>query len=201
MRTDNNPKNEAERIKEETKESLAQISKALFQIRREAYHIENVLECLVNEIYEEGEFDWNSLEHYREEQNYYKSVAEAETELLEADKLSETNAEKQTRTCEDSADTNDNEKKPKARATAKTTKNRTEGTKTKGTKSLKTLTPLEDAKGHRIRIGDKVKFLKKGLYRSTQGIVYKYSKHTVTTRDAQGQSITRKPCNVEIINP
>ena len=53
-----------------------------------------------------------------------------------------------------------------------------------------------------IYIGDKVKFLSKGRYKSKTGIVYKISKtgERITSRDPSGNSITRHPRNLEVIS-
>ena len=50
-----------------------------------------------------------------------------------------------------------------------------------------------------IVLGDKVRFLTKGLFRSTEGIVTKINKLRITARDSTGRLINRNPENVEII--
>lgn len=58
-----------------------------------------------------------------------------------------------------------------------------------------------DCDGTQIYIGDQVKFLTKGKYKSKKGIVYKISdnKTRVTARDENNFSITRAPNNLKII--
>ena len=56
-----------------------------------------------------------------------------------------------------------------------------------------------DRKGELIVLGDRVRFLTKGLYRSTEGVVTKINKRRVTARDTSGNAISRAPHNVEII--
>ena len=56
-----------------------------------------------------------------------------------------------------------------------------------------------DRKGELIVLGDRVRFLTKGLYRSTEGVVTKINKRRVTARDSSGNAVSRAPHNVEII--
>ena len=62
-------------------------------------------------------------------------------------------------------------------------------------------TGVKDCDGTPIYIGDKVKFLTKGLHSATEGIVYKISssKTRVTARDARNFSISRAPKNLKVI--
>jgi hypothetical protein len=57
-------------------------------------------------------------------------------------------------------------------------------------------TLIKDRDGNTIRIGDKVSFLTKGKYTSTEGIVTRVNKSRVTTKDSRGNYISRAPHNV-----
>jgi hypothetical protein len=57
-------------------------------------------------------------------------------------------------------------------------------------------TLIKDNDGNTIRIGDRVTFLTKGKYRSTEGIVTKVNKSRVTAKDSSGNYISRAPHNV-----
>lgn len=57
----------------------------------------------------------------------------------------------------------------------------------------------KDRHGNLIVLGDRVRFLTKGLYRSTEGIVSKINKTRITAKDNKGILISRSPYNVEVI--
>jgi hypothetical protein len=56
-----------------------------------------------------------------------------------------------------------------------------------------------DRKGELIVLGDRVRFLTKGFYRSTEGVVTNINKRRISARDNSGNAISRAPHNVEII--
>jgi hypothetical protein len=60
-------------------------------------------------------------------------------------------------------------------------------------------TIIKDRDGYPIRVGNKVTFLTKGKYNSTQGIVTKVNKARITAKDSRGNYISRAPNNVRII--
>jgi hypothetical protein len=55
---------------------------------------------------------------------------------------------------------------------------------------------VKDRDGNNICVGDTVLFLTKGKYHSTQGQVTQVNKMRVTSRDDQGNYISRAPHNV-----
>ena len=61
-------------------------------------------------------------------------------------------------------------------------------------------TPPEDRFGTPINIGDRVTFLTKGKFKSTEGVVTRFSKNKerVFARDSDQREIPRAPCNVEV---
>ena len=60
---------------------------------------------------------------------------------------------------------------------------------------------VRDVNGTEILIGDKVRFLTRGVYNSWTGIIYKISNNgaRVTARDDRSRSISRAPSNEEVI--
>ena len=58
---------------------------------------------------------------------------------------------------------------------------------------------VKDTNGNRIDIGDKVKFLTKGLFESREGIVTKITKSRVTSTDARGVKIVRSGKNLKVL--
>ena len=57
----------------------------------------------------------------------------------------------------------------------------------------------KDRHGNILVLGDRVRFLTKGLYAATEGIITKVGKSRITARDNYGALINRAPKNVEII--
>ena len=57
----------------------------------------------------------------------------------------------------------------------------------------------KDRYGNLIVLGDRVKFLTTGLYRSTEGIVTKINKSRITAKDHRGIPISRSPHNVAVV--
>ena len=59
---------------------------------------------------------------------------------------------------------------------------------------------VRDRDGTEILIGDRVRFLTRGLYSSRTGVVYKISRNgeRVTSRDERNLSISRAPYNLQI---
>ena len=160
-------KKTAASIKEANKEHLIELSKALARNRSEAYHIENIIDAIVEDTYEDGEFDRNRLEHNRLEQLYLNNIREFEAETAAVDKardeISSTSNESD-ETSETPITTNETKQtKPTKKATKKSTK----ATNQKGA-----LTPHVDSEGTRIRLGDEVKILNKGRYKSKKGVVH-----------------------------
>ena len=62
-------------------------------------------------------------------------------------------------------------------------------------------TSVRDINNKVIRIGNRVRFITKGLHNSTEGTVYKISKNgkRVTSLDDKGMPISRAPYNLQII--
>jgi hypothetical protein len=61
-------------------------------------------------------------------------------------------------------------------------------------------TTARDAKGNKLAIGQKVKFVTKGKYHSTEGIVESIKKNRVISIDNKKNKIVRAHNNVEIIS-
>ena len=57
----------------------------------------------------------------------------------------------------------------------------------------------QDRDGNIIYVGSVVKFLTKGRFDSTEGVVDKYNKTRVIAIDSKGRSIERAPSNVRVI--
>jgi hypothetical protein len=60
-------------------------------------------------------------------------------------------------------------------------------------------TLIKDKDGNQIRIGNKIVFLTKGKYNSTEGIVTRVNQSRVTAKDDRGNFISRAPHNVRKI--
>jgi hypothetical protein len=60
-------------------------------------------------------------------------------------------------------------------------------------------TLIKDSDGNPIQIGNKVTFLTKGKFRSTEGIVTRVNQSRITAKDSRGNYITRAPHNVRKI--
>ena len=60
---------------------------------------------------------------------------------------------------------------------------------------------VRDIDGVEILIGDTVHFTSRGLYNTTSGIVYKFSRsgNRVTSRDSRGRPISRAPHNLGVV--
>ena len=58
----------------------------------------------------------------------------------------------------------------------------------------------QDRDGNIIYVGSVVKFLTKGRFDSTEGVVDKYNKARVIAIDSKGRSIERAPRNVRVIS-
>ena len=60
---------------------------------------------------------------------------------------------------------------------------------------------VRDIDGVEILIGDTVHFTSRGLYNTTSGIVYKFSRsgNRVTSRDSRGRPISRAPHNLRVV--
>ena len=58
--------------------------------------------------------------------------------------------------------------------------------------------PVVDKYGTEIEIGSEVRFLTKGSYRSTKGVVTKISKKRVTSKDNRNNLIVRAPHNLQV---
>ena len=56
-----------------------------------------------------------------------------------------------------------------------------------------------DHNGDEIRIGNKVRFLTKGKYKSREGRIVKFGERFVTSEDNRGNKIFREYGNVELI--
>jgi hypothetical protein len=59
-------------------------------------------------------------------------------------------------------------------------------------------TLIKDRDGRSIRVGNKVTFLTKGKYTSTEGTVTRINKSRVTAKDDRGNHISRAPHNVRV---
>lgn len=61
---------------------------------------------------------------------------------------------------------------------------------------------IRDRYHNMIYIGDKIKFLTRGRFKSKTRIVYKISrnKERITAKDPSGNSITRHPSNIDVIS-
>ena len=60
---------------------------------------------------------------------------------------------------------------------------------------------VRDTNGMEILIGNEVRFLTRGVYDTWTGVIYKVSNNgaRVTARYGRGRSISRAPCNIEVI--
>ncbi len=63
-------------------------------------------------------------------------------------------------------------------------------------KRLINRTLIKDRDGNLIRIGDKVTFITKGKYTSTEGIVTRANQSRITAKDSHGNHISRALHNV-----
>lgn len=78
-------------------------------------------------------------------------------------------------------------------------KTRTKTETSSGTKEIRNNRIRRDVNGDEIRVGDRVHFLTKGRYRSTQGRIVRFTDRFVISEDKRGNRINREYGNVQII--